>query len=178
MKRANVLNITLELIVIVGYIVIGMPCLTYIFQHATPDRFFIGSIVGALGILQFASYFTQKYAVRLKSIQSAVAALVLVALGIVFIVVSIEHPLTSILVGSFSIGLSVVGISSSVLNMNRQPLLNSASIIIYIIGIVFSIILIVRKESYFYTFITFVGIALLVAAVVLLIEFIIHRYQS
>ena len=178
MKRANVLNITLELIVILGYIVIGMTCLTYIFQHANPDRFFIGSIVGALGILQFASYFTQKFAVRLKSIQSAVVALVMVALGIVFIVANIEQPLIYILVGAFTIGFSIVGISTSVINMTHQPLLNSASIIIYIIAIVFSIFLLVRLESYFYTFISFIGIALLVAAIVLLIEFIIHRYQS
>lgn len=178
MKRVNVLNIILELTVILGYIIIGMTCLTYIFQHANPDRFFIGSIIGAIGILQFAGYFTQKFAVRLKSIQSAVAALVMVALGIVFIVVNIEQPLTCILVGAFTIGISVVGISASVINMTHQPLMNSARIIIHIIAIVFSIFLLVKQEPYFYTFISFVGIALLVAAVVLLIEFIIHRYQS
>ena len=178
MKRANVLNILLEFIVVIGYVVIGMTCLTYIFQHANPDRFFIGSIIGAIGILQFASYFTQKFAVRLKSIQSAIASLVMVALGIVFIVATIEQPMACILVGAFSIGISIVNMSSSAINMTHQPLLNSAKIIIYIVGIVFAIFLLVKQESYFYTYISFIGIALLVAAVVSLIEFIIHRYQS
>ena len=178
MKRVNVLNVILELVVILGYIVIGMTCLTYIFQRATVDRFFIGSIVGAIGILKFAGFFAQKYVVRLKSIQSAIGALIMIALGIVFIAVNIDEPVTCILLGAFNIGLNIISISTCSLNMTRQPLLNSARIIIDIISIVFSIFLIVKKEPYFYTYMSFVGIALLVEAVVLLIEFIIHRYQN
>ena len=178
MKRVNVLNIILELVVILGYIVIGMTCLTYIFQRANADRYFIGSIVGAIGVMQFASFFTLKYAVKLKNIQSAVAALVMVALGIVFIVVNLDEALACILLGSFNIGLNLVSISASSINMSRQPLLCSARIIIDIISIVFSIFLIVKKAPFFYTYMTFVGIALLVEALALLIEFIIHRYQN
>ena len=178
MKRVNVLNIILELIVILGYIVIGMTCLTYIFQRATVDRFFIGAIVGAIGVIQFANFFTQKYLVKLKSIQSAVAALIMVALGIVFIVINMEPALVCILLGSFNIGLNIISIFTGSLNMSHQPLFNSARIIIDIISIVFSIFLVVQKEAYFYTYLSFVGIALLVEAVVLFIEFIIHRYQN
>lgn len=178
MKRVNVLNIILELIVVFGYIVIGMTCLTYIFQHASADRFIIGAIVGAVGILQFASYFTHKFVVRVKSIQSAVGALVMVALGIVFIVVDIEPDLACILVGAFCIGINIISITTSAITLTNQPLYNSARMIIDIISIVFSIFLIVKGEPYFYTYMTFVGIALLVIAVVLLIEFIIHRYQN
>ena len=178
MRRTSFLNILLEIVVVLGYIVIGVTCLTYIMQRANVDRFFIGSIVGAIGILQFAGFFTLKFAVKLKSIQSAVAALAMVALGIVFIVVDMETDTTCILLGAFNIGMNIVSITTSSINLNRQPLLNSARIIIAISSIVFSIILIVRRNVFFETFMTFVGIALLVEAFVLFIEFIIHRYQN
>ena len=177
MKRNNILHYTLELIVILGYLVLGVTVLTYLIQNVPMDHVFIGFIVLADGVISFTDFVTWKYTTRIKSIQSAVAALASIVLGAVFIFVEMDISLLCILFGAFSIAFSIVRIATAVLNLTRQPLLNGIKIIISITEIIFSVFLIIRTVDSLYAHMTFLGIALSVEAFILLVEFMVHRYQ-
>ena len=177
MKRNNILHYTLELIVILGYLVLGVTVLTYVMQSVPMDHVFIGFILLADGVISFTDYITWKYSVRVKSVQSAVSALASIALGAVFIFVEMDATLFCILFGSFSIAFSIVRIITAILNLTRQPLLNGIKIILSITEIVFSVLLIIRTVNSLYAHMTFLGIAFAIEAFILLVEFMVHRYQ-
>ena len=178
MKRNNILRYTLELIVILGYLVMGISVFTYIIQSVPMDHVFIGFIVLASSVLAFTEYFTWKFVVRVKTIQIAIAALAMIALGIIFIVVEMDPALFCIIFGICSIAFAVTQIITSAILLSRQPLLNGIKIILAITAIVFSIFLIIRTVNVLYSYMTFICISLLVEAIVLLIEFMVHRYQG
>ena len=178
MKRNNILRYVLELIVILGYLVMGISVFTYIIQSVPMDHVFIGFIVLASSVIAFTEYFTWKFAVRVKTIQIAIAALAMIALGIVFIVVEMDPALFCIIFGICSIAFAVTQIITSAILLSRQPLLNGIKIILAITAIVFSIFLIIRTVNILYSYMTFICILLLVDAIVLLIEFMVHRYQG
>ena len=178
MKRNNLLHYVLELIVILGYLVMGISVLTYIIQSVPMEHVFIGFIVLASNVIAFTEYFTWKFAVRIKTIQIAIAALAMIALGIVFIVVEMDPALFCIIFGICSIAFAVTQIITSAILLSRQPLLNGIKVIISITEIVFSIFLIIRTVNILYSYMTFICISLLVEAIVLLIEFMVHRYQG
>ena len=181
MKRSNILHYLLEIIVILGFLVIGVTVLTYIFQgeqmNLQMDHIFIGSIILSMGVIEFTDYSTWRYAVKIKSVQSLVSAVITIALGIVFIVINFEMELLCILFGAFSISFAIAKIVTASLNLTRQPLLNGIKIILSIIEIVLSILLIIRTTSSLRAHMIFIGIALIVEAFVLIIEFMVHRYQ-
>ena len=178
MKRNNILRYVLELIVILGYLVMGISVFTYIIQSVPMDHVFIGFIVLSSSVIAFTEYFTWKFAVRVKTIQIAIAALAMIALGIVFIVVEMDPALFCIIFGICSIAFAVTQIITSAILLSRQPLLNGIKIILAITAIVFSIFLIIRTVNILYSYMTFICILLLVDAIVLLIEFMVHRYQG
>ena len=178
MKRNNILRYVLELIVILGYLVMGISVLTYIIQSVPMDHVFIGFIVLASSVIAFTEYFTWKFVVRVKTIQIAIAALAMIALGIVFIVVEMDPALFCVIFGICSIAFAVTQIITSAILLSRQPLLNGIKIILAITAIVFSIFLIIRTVNILYSYMTFICISLLVDAIVLLIEFMVHRYQG
>lgn len=177
MKRKNYLRYALELIVILGYLVIGVTVVTYSFYGVPMDRVFIGFIILAIGVIEFADYFTWRYPTRIRGVQSAIAALAAIGLGAVFIFVPMDIKLLCILFGAFGIGFALTRIATAALNLNRQPFLNTIRIIISIVEIVFSILLIIRTTYSLHAHMTFTGIAFLVQTFALLIEFIVHRYQ-
>lgn len=177
MKRKNYLRYTLELIVVFGYLVIGVTILTYTLNNIPMDHVFIGSILLAMGVIEFTDYFTWKYQTRIKSIQSAIAALAAIALGAVFIFVSMDIKLLCVLFGAFGIGFALTRIATAVLNLSHQPLLNGVKIILSIVEIVFSILLIIRTTYSLYSHMIFIGVSFAVLTFTLLIEFIVHRYQ-
>ena len=178
MKRNNIVHYTLELIVILGYLVLGVTLLTYIIQKVPMDRVFIGFILIADGVIALTNYFTWRYSIRIKNIQCIVASLLTAALGVVLVLVDMEASLLCIILGSSCIGFSIRRIPTSVMNLTRQPLLNSIKIILSITEIVFSILLIIRTVNSLTAHMTFVGIAFAVEAFTLLVEFIVHRYQG
>ena len=178
MKRNNILHYSLELIVILGYLVMGITVLTYIIQSVPMDHVFIGFVILATGVIAFTEYFSWKFIVRIKTIQSAVAAVATVALGIVFIAVEMDPKLFCIIFGACSIAYAVTQIATAAILLTRQPLLNGIRIIISITEIVFSIFLIIRTVNSLYPHMTFICISLLVEAFILLIEFMVHRYQG
>ena len=177
MKRANVLHLLLEILVIVGNLILGVTVLTYMMQAIPLSRFFIGVTVLAIGIFEFADFLTLKYAIKMRSIQSMVAAIIEIALGTVFMAVRMDSKLVCILWGSISIATSIIIIVTAGLNVSSQTLINVVKIIIEIIEIVFCILLIVRTLDSLGEHMIFTGIALIVEAVTLLIEFFMNRYQ-
>ena len=142
------------------------------------DNVFIGSILLADGVIGLTDFFTWKYSVRIKSIQSAVASVLTTALGFVFIFVKMTPALFCILFGAFSIAFAIARIMTAISNLTRQPLLHSIRIILSITEIVFSILLIIRTTYSLYSHMVFLCVALLVEAFILLIEFMVHRYQG
>lgn len=177
MKRANILHLLLEILVIVGNLILGVTVLTYMMQGIPLTRFFIGVIVFAIGLFELTDFFTLKYAIKMRSIQSMIAAVIEIALGIVFMAVRMDSKLVCILWGSISIATSIIIIVTAGLNVSSQTLINVVKIIIEIIEIVFCILLIVRTLDSLGEHMIFTGIALIVEAVTLLIEFFMNRYQ-
>lgn len=177
MKRFSLLTLLLEILVILGNLIVGITVLTYMSQYSPIDRVFIGSIILAIGVFGFTEFFSLRYAYKMRSIQSLVASILGIALGIVFIVLDLDVKLVCILWGSFNIAFSVINIITAGINMSHQPLLNGVRAIVGITEIVFSILLIIRTVDSLYVHMMVVGIALVVEAVTLFIEFLIHRYQ-
>ena len=177
MKRNNVLRYILELIVILGNLVIGVAILTYIVQDVSMDRIFLGSLLLAIGVIGITEFFTWRYVTKVRSIQSLIASIAKVGLGLSFIIFDFDNKLICILIGACSIAFAFIRIVTAILNLSRQPLLNGVRTVISITEIVFAIILIIRTQDYLRAFMTFVGIALAIEAFVLLIEFMVHRYQ-
>ena len=177
MKRVSFLHLLLEILVILGDLIIGVTVLTFMLQGASFGRAFIGAIVLSIGILDFTDFITLKYATKMRSIQYATAAILEIALGAVFIIFNLDTKFICILWGSLSIAFAITKIVTAAINMTHQPLLNTVITILSIIEIVFSILLIIRTLDSLHEHMVFIGIALIVEAVTLLIEFLIHRYQ-
>ena len=177
MRRRNFLRCLLEIIVVLGYLVLGMTVFTFVFQKIPFDKVFIGSLILAIGVLELTDYVTWKYATKIRSMQSLVSAIVSIALGFVFMFVKMEPKTLCYFLGWFSIGFSLVRISTASINLAFQPLINTVRIVLSITRIVFSILLLARTLNAIYSFILFLGIAVVIEAVVLFVEFMIHRYQ-
>ncbi len=178
MKRINTLHYVLELIVIVGFLILGVTILTFISQNQPFDRIVIGSIILAIGVLGVADFFTWKYAMKRRSIQSVVAAVLYIALGAVIMIINrLDTKIWCLMWGIGSIAFSVARIATGAVNMPYQPLINAVRIILAIIQIVFGVLLIVKTGDAVPPTMLFLGIALCTTSLILLIEFTIHRYQ-
>ena len=177
MKRRSVLHIILELIVILGYLVLGMTILTFAFQKVPFDRIFIGVLISAIGVLEFTDFVTWKYATKMRSMQFAIGAVFSIVLGLVFVIIKMNSNILCYLWGGFSIAFALVRIATGTVNLAYQPLINSVRIILAIVQIVFSVLLIVQKLNALNSYIVFLGISFVIEAVALFVEFMIHRYQ-
>lgn len=178
MKKTNWLNIVLELIVIFGHLIVGVTVVTFVLQKETISRPFIGLVLMAMGMIDLTEFFTLKIESRLKSIQNVVVALLTIALGTVLLFVKIDYKTMCIILGSCCICFGVTRITTAILNLLRQPLINGIRLILNVTMIVVCIFLIVKTLDFIVGFTGFMGVLLLVEAAFLLIEFIIHRYQS
>ena len=178
MKR-NALHILLELIVDIGFLVLGVTILTFLGQGIPFPFSTIGPLVLAIGVLEVADFFTWKFATRRRSIQSLVAAILSVALGIFFIIGhNIDTKVLCLMFGIGCICFFVTTITTGIMNLSYQPLINIVKIIISITGTVFSVFLIVQRQNAIRQLMLFLGIALITKAFTLFIEFVIHRYQN
>ena len=178
MKRHNVPKIILELIVILGFMVLGVTILTYINHQENITKTLTGLIVLTISVLSFTEFIALKMAAKLKSIQNVVVSVIGVALGIIFIALRIDIKTICVMWGIYSLAFSLSRIVTGVLNLLRQPLLNIVRIFIGIACIVLSILLIIRTVDFIKAYYSFIGISLSVESFILLIEFIIHRYQN
>lgn len=178
MNRINVWHIFLESLVILGNIIVGMTLLTYVFQHASIIKMFVGSIMIGVAFIQICDYFTMKFAIRRLSLHRLIFALVFAGLGVSLIVVKMDIDIVCVIFGASNIALALVNLISSSINLSRQPLLNGVNLIINICTIVFSIFIIVNMTGFLVGYVTFLGIVTLIVAFMQIIEFIIHRYQN
>lgn len=178
MKRINVFNIILQLIVILGSIVIGITVLTYIYQHEYYNKILIGLIIMSVGLMGLTEFFTLRFAIRMRSIQYAAISALEVVLGLLFILLKIEMKQICIIWSIANFVIALAHIITSVINILRKPLINGVRIILNALLVIFSIILLIETIDYLNTFLIFLGIALLVEASILLIEFFISRYQN
>lgn len=179
MKRRSFLHYALELIVIFGSLVLGVTIYSFRFDPSRIffDRIFIGILILAIGFLELIDFITWKYATKIRSIQSLISALVAIALGALFIIAIKNMKTICYLWGGFSIAFALIRVSTASINLTYQPLLNSVKIIFSIMQIVFSILLMVRTINGIESYVLFLGACLIAQAVVLFVEFMIHRYQ-
>ena len=179
MRKLKFLHYSLELIVVIGFLVLGVTILTYfILEQAFPVSV-IGILIMAIGVLDFTDFFTWKYATKRRSIQSLVSSVLCIALGITMM--ALRRPdvrVVCIVWGSCNIAFSIVRIATVAVNITYQPLINGVRIILSILDIIFSILLIINTLDATRPYMLFLGIALLVTAFALFIEFTIHRYQD
>ena len=178
MNRINVWHIFLESIVILGNIIVGMTLLTYVFQHASIIKMFVGSIMIGVAFIQICDYFTMKFAIRHLSLHRLIFAFVFAGLGVSLIAIKMDIDIVCVIFGASNIALALVNLISSSINLSRQPLLNGVNLIINICTIVFSIFIIVNMTGFLVGYVTFLGIVTLIVAFMQIIEFIIHRYQN
>ena len=178
MKRINVFNIILQLIVILGSIVIGITVLTYIYQHEYYNKILIGLIIMSVGLMGLTEFFALRFAIRMRSIQYAAISALEVVLGLLFILLKIEMKQICIIWSIANFVIALTHIITSVINILRKPLINGVRIILNALLVIFSIILLIETIDYLNTFLIFLGISLLVEASILLIEFFISRYQN
>lgn len=178
MKRVNVFQIILELITIFGFLVVGTTISTFLIQKVAVDRIAIGLIIMAIGLLGITEFFTLKYVIKIKSIANVIVNALAVVFGILAIVIKMETNQLCLIWGWFSLGYAAGRITTAVINLLRQPLLNGIRIILAIIMIIFAIFFIFKTISYLYNYLTYLGVASLVEGATLLVEFLIHRYQN
>ena len=178
MRKANVLQIILEAIVILGSFVIGGTILMYKILDYPITRTLIGLIILCVGTIGLTEFVSLRLEFKLKSIQSFALYIIGIVLGIIIVALKIDSKPLCIIWASYNICFSVVRISSSVLTILKQPLLAAVRVILNLIGIIFSIVLICKTIDFIQAYFLFAGIILLIESAILTIEFIIHRNQN
>ena len=178
MRKANVLQIILEVIVILGSFVIGGTILMYKILDYPITRTLIGLIILCVGTIGLTEFVSLRLEFKLRSIQSFALYIIGIVLGIIVVVLKIDSKPLCIIWASYNICFSLVRISSSVLTILKQPLLAAVRVILNLIGIIFSIVLICKTIDFIQAYFLFAGIILLIESAILTIEFIIHRNQN
>lgn len=178
MRKTGRLLILLEIVTILSYIIIGVTVLTFLNQGVEPHKSYIGSIVLAVGVTEVVEFLAMRDLVKLKNIPFVVGAVLTVALGIVIMTLHVDLTTACIVWGIGSIALQIIKMVNAGFNLLRQPFLNSFVFILGIGEIIFSIFLIARTIESLPWHLMYYGIALLVKAFLLIIEFMIHRYQK
>ena len=180
MKKTNTLHIILELVTIFSYIFIGITVLTFV---SYPDvdihnKSFIGSIILAIGTSELVQFLSLNYLRKLRNIPNSVAAVATMILGFLVMVLPIELKTVCVVWGICWICFQIIKIVNASYNVMKQPFLNIFIIILSVVGIVYSIILIANNTTALINHFTFIGVYLLIEAFILIVEFIIHRYQK
>ena len=182
MRKSGTLHIILEIVTILSNIIIGVTILTFIaYQHQESlelNKSFIGSIVLAIGATEMVEFLSLKMLGKLRNIPNAIVAGLSMVLGVLIMAIDMELATTCVLWGVCSIAFQVIKIANAGYNILKQPFLNIVIIILCVTEAIFSIFLITRNVEALDHHFIFIGISLLVEAFILIIEFIIHRYQA
>lgn len=178
MKKVNVLQIILELIVIVGSLVLGGTILAYHIIESPITRTLVGLIILCIGTIGLTEFITLRLEVKLKNIQSLVLYIISVILGIVLTLVKIEGKYVCVIWGIYGLCFTSARIMTSFLTLLKQPLLNVVRILSNTVAIIFSIVLLINTVDFVKAYFLFTGIILLIEGLILIVEFIIHRYQN
>jgi hypothetical protein len=178
MRKANVLQIILEAIVILGSSVVGGTILLYKILDYPITRTLLGLIILCIGTIGLTEFVTLRLEFKLKSVQNFAIYIIGIILGIIIVAVKIESRPLCIIWACYNIAFAIVRILSSVFTILKQPLLAAVRVLTNLVGIVFSIILICKTIDFIQTYFLFTGIILLIESSILTIEFIIHRNQN
>ena len=178
MRKTETLHIILEIVTILSNIVIGVTILTFMIQGVEADKSYIGSIILAIGATEMVDFLALKDLAKRRNIANAVVAGVSMIFGFVMLFLRIDLNMTCILWGAFSIAFQVAKIANAGFNLLKEPFHNSVIIILCIIELILSVFLIVKTTYSLNGHLIFVGISLLVESLMLIIEFVIHRYQK
>ena len=178
MKKANVLQIILEAIVILGSFVIGGTILMYRILDYPITKTLLGLIILCIGTIGLTEFVSLKLELKLKNALSLVIYGIGVVLGVVLTIVKFESRTLCIIWAAYNICFSAIRIFTSILTWLKQPLLNSSRVLCNLTGIVFSIILVVKTIDFIQAYFLFAGIILLIESSILTVEFIIHRNQN
>lgn len=178
MRKTETLHIILELVTILSNIVIGVTILTFLWQKVEASKSYIGSIILAIGTTELVEFFSLSDLAKRRDIPNAIVAIASMIFGFTLLFLRIDLKMTCILWGAFSIAFQVAKIFNAGYNLLKQPFLNSVIIILCIIELILSVFLIVKTVDSLHTHLMFVGISLLVESFLLIVEFVIHRYQK
>ena len=180
LRKQNRLHIALELVTIFSFIVIGVTILTFMYYDVELSKSYLGSLVLAIGVTELISFLSLKDLVKLRNIPNCITAILQMILGVILMVIDIDLPTACIVWGICNIVFLVAKVIDAGLNLIHQPFLNIIVIILCIIETIFSIFLIANSTNIqaLNHHIVFIGVALLIRAVILVVEFVIHRYQK
>lgn len=178
MRKANVLQIILEAIVILGSFVVGGTILLYKILDYPITRTLLGLIILCVGTIGLTEFVTLRLEFKLKSVQSFAIYIIGIILGIIIVAVKIESRPLCIIWACYNIAFAIVRILSSVFTILKQPLLAAVRVLTNLVGIVFSIILICKTIDFIQAYFLFTGIILSIESSILTVEFIIHRNQN
>ena len=180
LRKQNRLHIALELVTIFSFIVIGVTILTFMYYDVELSKSYLGSLVLAIGVTELISFLSLKDLVKLRNIPNGITAVLQMILGVILMVIDIDLPTACIVWGICNIVFLVAKVIDAGLNLIHQPFLNIIVIILCIIETIFSIFLIANSTNIqvLNHHIVFIGVALLIRAVILVVEFVIHRYQK
>ena len=180
LRKQNRLHIALELVTIFSFIVIGVTMLTFMYYDVELSKSYLGSLVLAIGVTELVSFLSMKDLVKLRNIPNGITAVLQMALGIVLMVIDVDLPTTCIIWCICNIVFLVAKVIDAGFNLIHQPFLNIIVIILCIIETIFSIFLLANSTDIqaLNHHIVYIGVALLIKAVILVIEFLIHRYQK
>lgn len=177
MKRNSLSKIFYELTSVVVCVSVGVTILTFIFRGETISKTFISFVILLTGAFEIVNFLSLKDSAKIRNIPNMVTDLVAIALGLFLLFFDIQLE-TVVLIWAISyLVLYPVKIVTNTINFQYQPLYCSVKIVLAVILIVYMIILIVIGEVFIDASMGLVGYALLVESLVLLIEFMIHRYQ-
>lgn len=178
MRKSGTLHIILEIVTILSNIIIGVTILTFLnYKEIDLNKSFIGSIVLAIGATEMVEFLSLKMLGKLRNIPNAIVAGLSMVLGVLIMTIDMELTTTCIVWGICSIAFQAVKIGNAGYNILKQPFLNTVIIILCVTEAIFSIFLIARTVEALDHHLVFIGISLLVEAFILIVEFIIHRYQ-
>ena len=178
MKKANVLKIILEAIVILGSFVIGGTILMYNILDYTITRILIGLIICSVGLIGVVEFVASRIEIKLKNAQSFIIYVIGIIVGLVLVIFKIDSKPVGIIWASYNICFSLVRIYSSAITILKQPLINISRMLCNTVGIVFSIVFICKGVEFLKVYFLFSGIILLIESSILTIEFIIRRNQN
>ena len=184
MRKSGTLHIILEIVTILSNIIIGVTILTFIayqYQEGLElNKSFVGSIVLAIGVTEMVEFLSLKTLGKLRNIPNAIVAGLSMILGVLIMTIDMELSTTCIVWCICNLVFLVAKVVDAGLNILHQPFLNIIVIILCIIEAIFTIFLLANSANVkvLTNFINYIGIALCIKAVILIIEFVIHRYQK
>ena len=180
LRKQNRLHIALELVTIFSFIVIGVTMLTFMSYELEISKSYVGSLVLAIGVTELVDFLSMRDLVKLRNIPSCVTSVLTMILGVLLLLLDIDLPTTCIVWCICNLVFLVAKVADAGLNILHQPFLNIIVIILCIIEAIFTIFLLANSANVkvLTNFINYIGIALCIKAVILIIEFVIHRYQK